>query len=100
MKADRTASYTLSSKSHMDTYGYIYTDSFDPFNSSLNLFSSDGNSCSYGQFRLTVNLQADAVYILVVTTHDPSVTGVYSIIGTGPTKISLKSFSEYRPSRK
>ncbi len=63
-----TGFYHISSQSIIDTYGYIYQDSFDPFNPSVNLILENDQSCPDEQFKLTVNLQVDIKYILVVTT--------------------------------
>ena len=64
-------------------YGYLYNNSFDTSNSSLNLLAQDDDSGGNAQFRLNVTLRANQKYILVVTTYLQSVTGSFSITGSG-----------------
>jgi hypothetical protein len=90
-----TGFYHISSQSIIDTYGYIYQDSFDPFNPSVNLILENDQSCPDEQFKLTVNLQVDIKYILVVTTALPDVTGEFSILVSGPTNFSLEHISKH-----
>ncbi|CAF4245336.1 unnamed protein product, partial [Adineta steineri] len=86
--------YMIASKSIVDTYGYIYKNSFDPFNPSVNLILEDDDSCDGEQFRLTVNLLVNVKYILVVTTFYSDVTESFSIIVSGPTNTSVKRIIE------
>lgn len=74
----------------MDTFGYIYQDTFDPFDlESADLVASDNDGCEYQQFRLCLFLQANTSYILVVTTHAESVTGPFSVSAVGGGEISF-----------
>ncbi|CAF3733935.1 unnamed protein product [Adineta steineri] len=82
--------YMITSNSNIDTYGYIYNNSFNPFNPSVNLISEDDDGCSFRRFRLEVNLLVNVAYILVVTTSDADVTGAFSIIVSGLTNSSIK----------
>lgn len=79
--------YTFRSNSSLDTYGYLYNGSFNPFNPSLNLIASDDDSGGSGQFLFNVTLTYDNVYILVVTTYSPNVTGVYTVTALGPASV-------------
>ncbi|CAF0735875.1 unnamed protein product [Adineta steineri] len=82
--------YTIASNSSIYTFGYLYNNSFDPFNPSVNLISKDYNGCADGQFRLEVHLLVNVKYILVVTTFYPYETGAFSIIVSGLTNTSIK----------
>jgi hypothetical protein len=90
-----TGYYRFRSSDSIDTYGYIYEDNFNPLNPFENFLLKDDNSCLNGQFRFATVLQASTTYVLVVTTFRPNVTGSFSIIVSGPNKISLKHISEY-----
>ena len=84
------SNYSFSTESNINTYGYIYNDTFHPDNPSLNLLKEDDNSGGNGQFKLTVFLQPWTSYILVVKTFSPNVTGKFLIVASGPTKIALR----------
>ncbi|CAF3863381.1 unnamed protein product, partial [Adineta steineri] len=75
--------YMIASNGSVPTYGYIYKDSFDPFNPSMNLIPWSWESCSYTTFRLEVDLLVNVKYILVMTTYYPDETGSFSVIIPG-----------------
>jgi hypothetical protein len=81
--------YLFSSKSDIDTYGYIYTNSFNPSKPRRNLLQENNDSGEKKQFKLKVNLKSVSKYILVTTTSSPNVTGSFSIIASGPTSVSF-----------
>ena len=87
--------YTLGSNSHIDTYGYIYKDKFNPRDPSTNQVAKDNNGGCNDQFKLFTYLQTKTTYILVVTTYHPNEDGPFSIFGFGPNNIILKYRSEY-----
>ncbi len=90
-----SGSYTFSSDSSVDIYGYLYTDHFNPFNLSENLLSEDKFGCGNTQFKLVYYLQSNATYVLVVTTYEPSVTSEFSIIALGMNNITFNRISKY-----
>ncbi|CAF1137083.1 unnamed protein product [Adineta steineri] len=90
----KDGSYTILSKSRIDTYGYIYKNSFNPFNALVNLMAYNDHSCANDQFRLTVNLEVGIKYILVVTTEAAGNTGAFEIIVSGPTNASLERINK------
>jgi hypothetical protein len=69
-------SYNFQSKSDFDSYGSIYTDGFDPSDISINLLANDDDSGGNSQFNLTVVLQPQSTYILVVTTYSAHRSGI------------------------
>lgn len=71
--------YIFCSNSSIDTYGYIYLNTFDPFDLSSDLLASDDNGCDNQQFRLCVYLETSTLYVLLVTTNDAGVTGAFSV---------------------
>ena len=89
------AYYAFWSNSTLDMYGYIYKNTFNPLNPSMNLLSEDDSTCSNMQFGLTVQLQANTTYVLIATTYRPTNTGNFSIIISGPTKVTLKRRGKY-----
>ncbi len=86
-----TGNYSFTCYSPVDTYGYLYTNSFDPSNVNVNLLAQDNGSGGNFQFYITILLQSGGTYILVVTTYAPGVTTTFSIITSGPVSISLSS---------
>jgi hypothetical protein len=95
VNVDETGLYRVESNSHVDTYGYIYKDSFNPFNPFQNLVSQNDANCGEHQFRLITLFQASKTYVLVVTTYAPYETGPFSIFVSGSNNVSLKHISEY-----
>jgi hypothetical protein len=71
--------YDIACNSSIDTYGYIYKGSFNPFSVDLNLIASDDDGNDNGQFKLNVYLESGMEYILVVTTFTASMTGAFTI---------------------
>ncbi|CAF4181555.1 unnamed protein product [Adineta steineri] len=82
--------YMIASNSSINTYGYIYNGSFDPFNPFVNLISESSRRCPDGHFWLEVNLRVNVKYILVVTTRYADETGAFSIIVSGLTNTSIE----------
>ena len=57
-----------------DTYVYVYEDSFDAKNPTLNLIAQDDDGYDGGndvQFDLTYTLETDTTYYSIITTYDP-----------------------------
>ncbi|CAF1449839.1 unnamed protein product, partial [Adineta steineri] len=82
--------YSLSSSSSIDTYGYIYTKNFYPFDPSINLILENDNSFGKHQFEIKTLLQSTTANILVVTTYSPNATGIFSIIMSGFNNVTLE----------
>ena len=88
------SNYSFSTGSNISTSGYIYNDSFHPFNPSLNLLSENDNDCKNGQFKLTVFLQPWRRYILIVTTFSVNRTGKFLVVIIGPTTVGFRHISK------
>lgn len=95
MNVITTGSYTISGKSKVHIYGYIYKDNFNPLDPFENLLSENDFSCGDRQFILTPTLETSTTYILVVTTFSPNETGEFSIIASGPNRVTLSHLCEY-----
>jgi hypothetical protein len=87
--------YTLRSTSRtgMDTYGCLYSTSFDPTYPYRNLLTCDDDSGGSGQFLVSHYLLSGQTYVLVVTTSSSRTTGSYSIIASGPGSLSMIAIS-------
>jgi hypothetical protein len=94
VNVNETDSYIIESNSSVNTYGYIYKDSFNPVNPFENLLSQNDDSCN-DQFKLMTNLQVGTTYILVVTTFRSNVIGSFSILVSNSNNIRLNRTSEY-----
>lgn len=81
--------YNISSSSSMDTFGYLYSWEFSPFNTGDNLIASDDDSGNGNQFSINSYLQAGNTYIVVVTTFQPNTTGPYELYVQGPQYVNL-----------
>jgi hypothetical protein len=89
--------YTIQSSSDIDTYGYIYENTFNPLNTTENLLTSDDNGGGFdGQFRFEIPLYVDTTYILVVTTSSPNKIGKIKINMLGLANVTFEPLSEYR----
>jgi hypothetical protein len=81
--------YNLMSFSDMNTYSYLYSRYFYPDNPSLNLLAQDDDSGDNNQFKLTIFLQVDMEYILVVSTFSERTTGSFLITASGPDDVNF-----------
>jgi hypothetical protein len=90
---DVTNAYEFTSEGYnitqvdMDTFGYIYQNSFNPSNPSMNLIAQDDDSAGNRQFAVTLSLRSDVTYVLVFTTYYPSMTGPFLIVTSGPNNV-------------
>jgi hypothetical protein len=87
IKVNTAGYYDLRSISKMDTYGYLYRDTFDPIYPELSLLGSSDEEGGDSQFLFSIRLETSADYILVATTFEPYVTGTFSILATGPDSV-------------
>jgi len=81
--------YNLVGNSTIDTHGYIYKDHFNPMVPSINILAENWGGYHDDQFELEISLLINTKYILVVTTFDPKVTGVFSVNATGPNSVNF-----------
>jgi hypothetical protein len=87
VSVDKAGSYNFQSQSDFDAYGSIYANSFDPSYPSVNLLAYNDDGIENLQFDLTVVLQPQSTYILVVTTLSPHVMGSFQIVASGPMSV-------------
>ncbi|CAF4316544.1 unnamed protein product, partial [Rotaria sordida] len=74
---------------NIDTFGYMYNNSFVPPDPSQNLLASNNDSAGNRQFRLYIWLDNASTYFLVVTTFNRNVTGPFSINVTGLASVTF-----------
>ncbi len=86
---DTSGTYDIKSVSGLDTHGYICNGVFYPLSPSTNQLIHDDDSGGNTQFRFTPYLEAGVPYILVVTTHQSSATGPYSVVASGPGNVQF-----------
>ena len=89
LNVSSSGTYVLVSSSDIDTYGYIYNDTFDSNDPAVNLIVENDNTGGNLQFQFNIFLEALTRYILVVTTYKGGTIGVFSIVATGPALISF-----------
>ncbi|CAF1431482.1 unnamed protein product, partial [Rotaria sordida] len=83
LKISITGYYSFKSISNIDTYGYMYNNSFVPPDPSQHLLASNNDDAGNQQFHLYIKLDTTSTYFLVVTTFNRNVTGPFSINVTG-----------------
>jgi len=88
INVEQNGSYTFDSNTSIRLYGYLYENSFDPAYAMENLITESNYSCSH-PFKLGSYLEINRIYILVVTTFDPNVRGVFTLWVSGPNNITL-----------
>jgi len=91
-----SGSYTfdIDTNSSILLYGYLYKNNFDPAYPNQNLFIESNFACGVYDFELGDYLEADHVYILVVTTFDPNVRGSFKLLVTGPHNLTLNRINK------
>ena len=87
-------SFAFYSKSKMDTFGVIHKESFDPSSPSVNQVADDDDSCGSKQFSVRISLEANTMYVLVVTTARPVELGRFNIIIRGPANVPFQRIGE------
>lgn len=92
-----TGYYRVDRNSSIGTYSIVYKNSFNPFRLSENvpLLNDDNCSQQQHQFKFVALLQTNTIYVWVVTTHSPNMTGASSIFVFGPNKVIFNHIGEY-----
>jgi hypothetical protein len=73
----------------MDTFAYMYKNSFKPPTPLQNLLAKDNDGAGKAQFRVNVYFDTTTAYILVVTTFKPNITRSFSIIALGFSSVTF-----------
>ena len=86
--------YVLTSSSEIDTYGYLYMNSFNPQDTTSNLLSKDDNNGGNKQFSISHKLYSSITYILITTTYNSNVTGNFRIEVRGPAEATFSALNQ------
>ena len=86
-----TGFYSIGSFSYMDTFGYLYSNSFNPSKVEENLITGDDDTAEKAQFLVQALFTKGKTYILVVTTHDEMVHGPFIIFSYGNKIVKFSS---------
>lgn len=89
MNITESGFYTIRSSSKLNLYGFIYNGTFLPSEITTNLIDENDDGGRYEQFLFYMYLDAHTSYELVVTTRDAQITGNFSILAFGPSKINF-----------
>jgi hypothetical protein len=88
--------YTIWSSSNIDTYGFIYENSFDPLNPRENSFEQNDNGYTNGQFKFELPFYSDTTYILVVTKKKSKDIDNITINLSGVNNVIIKNLSKFK----
>jgi hypothetical protein len=91
VRVSTSGTFSLISKSSIDTYGYLYNSSFNPLSPSSNLIVQDDDGAGNGQFNLKTFLESRLIYILVATTFDPRKIGSFSVSASGSGSVTFSA---------
>lgn len=84
-----------SSSSGMATSGYLYRDTFDALDPSLNQIASDYDSCGNEQFQFRHLLQRSSKYILVMASSYVDTKGTISVVTIGGGNATFTRLSRF-----
>lgn len=98
INVDRSGVYSFSSRNSMELniYGSLYMDYFNAFNPQQTLIPIKDDSCFDNEFVITIRLQSNITYVLVVTTIAEMTIGNFSIVASGPYNVTLNEISELK----
>jgi hypothetical protein len=88
-----TDGYYIGSNSTINTYGYLYLNSFNPLNIAENLITGDDDKEGDSQFLIEMELISTKTYILVVTTYEQNVTGPFAVVTLGSKGVNITSMN-------
>ena len=81
--------YEFKSNSSFDAYGLLYSPSFDDTQPMRNLLVADDDSAGAVQFFISIRLEENVQYYLVVTTYGVGITDGYRLLIEGPSVINI-----------
>jgi hypothetical protein len=89
IRVSTSGTYSLTTMSVMDTYGYLYLGTFFPSSPRSVLIAIDDDSGGDGQFAFTLYLDVAYTYYAVVTTSIENIAGEYKLIVSGGANVEL-----------
>ena len=89
--------YMFSSKSSLNTSGYLYEHQFNPYDSIDTSLARNDDSCGKDQFQIVAYLKFNITYTLIVTTSYAYAygQGPFSVFVEGPDEIEIRQMSMY-----
>ncbi|CAF0825500.1 unnamed protein product [Adineta steineri] len=93
VKVIKSGYYTFRVSGAIDPYGSIYNNKFNPLDPVDNLLNQDYAHNSDIQLKLDIYLNANIIYVLVMTTFDSKEIGEFSINISGRNEVNLKRLS-------
>ncbi|CAF4174594.1 unnamed protein product, partial [Adineta steineri] len=84
-----TGSYNFTSNSTFDIYGSFHRYPVDITNPSQSIITYDYYNGGALHFQINLDLQSNQIYVLIVSTYSPNVTGLFTIIVEGPSNVEL-----------
>jgi hypothetical protein len=83
-------SYIFQCESNIDTFAYMYNQTFNPLNPAANLFKAfDDENYERWEFSISMFFLFPETFPLVVTTYNPNVKGPFFIVGSGNNKVTF-----------
>jgi hypothetical protein len=80
--------YIFQCKTNIDTFAYIYNQTFNPLNPAANLLKAfDDENSQRWEFSFALYFPFADSILLVVTTYSPNKTGPFFIVGSGYNKV-------------
>jgi hypothetical protein len=89
LTAALTGTYKIRSNSDIKTLIYFYNGPFHPSYPPLNLDEDYDHSDADLDFSLTVSLQANVMYYIVITTDEAAQIGSFTVYVDGPADVDL-----------
>ncbi|CAF1064361.1 unnamed protein product [Adineta steineri] len=93
VKVIKSGYYTFRVSGAIDPYGSIYNNKFNPLDPVDNLLNQDYAHNSDIQLKLDIYLDADIIYVLVMTTFDSKEVGEFSINISGRNEVNFERLS-------
>ena len=96
VSVSQIGTYTFTCNTEIRTNFDLYDGDFDPADPRKNLVSRDVTNNGEEPFRKTTTLQAEHIYVLVISPHLPTIIGEFSIVSSGPITIDFATSREIR----
>ena len=82
--------YSFQCNSYLDSFASVYYPPFNPSNPAANIIRSvDDRDNDNWEFNFSLNFLSASTVVLVVTTYSPNVTGPFSVVATGPARVTF-----------
>ena len=93
LNVDTNGLYRIQCISQIFVYAYLYNNTFDRLNPSINLITFDYDTISNPNLSFSSELNVDNLYQLLITTVNPLIIGSFEIIVSGPGQTTFSSIT-------